>query len=48
MTKNLLETSATPCKRQSLSSDSLEALFKDITHLLDQIIQSMQGEVQHG
>ena len=42
MSKNLPQTSATHCKRQAISMDSLEALFQDITRLLDQIIQQLE------
>jgi len=40
--KNLHETTAPHCKRQAVSIDSLEALFQDITRLLDQIIQQLE------
>jgi len=46
MSKNLPQTSATP-KRQALSIDSLEALFQDITRLLDQLIKSVAVEAPH-
>ena len=46
MSKNLPQTSA-PCKRQAISTDSLETIYQDIIILLDQIIKSVAVEANY-